>query len=219
MAGKTKPRPASPPPADRPRQPWDLWPGEGPKSYAGFIAYRNLGPDRSLPKVARILHVSGRLVGGWSAKFAWGFRAEQWDATEQRRVDERILQIHTEQVENWRILSSSGLAATAQALTLVLNKLNAKDAEAPPFWNVISGLREMIELQKFVAAESMARLERTAHLGDVGTARRMVEERLDEIGGRFDAVLKGEEAREEQERKRREAVKPLQEPPPPAPAG
>lgn len=68
--------------------PWDQRPDETPEAFARFLAYRNLGPGRTLPQAQRC-HTGGkqgknwqRACGQWndeSARFDWVSRATAWD--------------------------------------------------------------------------------------------------------------------------------------------
>lgn len=72
------------------RQPrrWERQPGEPPKAFATFCAYRNLHPlDRSLAVVGQKLGVSKSYLERLSAKFQWVDRAAAFDR-EQDRLDQ-----------------------------------------------------------------------------------------------------------------------------------
>jgi hypothetical protein len=65
-------------------QPWEHQPGESPRAFAAFCAYRNLGPLRSLRAAAEAFY--GRLSASvvrqmqtWSGTFNWVERSDAWD--------------------------------------------------------------------------------------------------------------------------------------------
>jgi hypothetical protein len=66
--------------------PWDKQPRETSKAFDAFRIYRDLGANRSLPKVAQTLSKSLPQIKEWSARWNWVARASDWDA-EQDRID------------------------------------------------------------------------------------------------------------------------------------
>lgn len=70
------------------RELWQRRPGETARQYQGFVAYRALGPDRTLSEAARRLGVSVSLVKRWSSRNQWRLRAELWDAHERDQAEE-----------------------------------------------------------------------------------------------------------------------------------
>ncbi len=60
--------------------PWDRQPGESAKAFDAFGVYLNLGPTRSITKVAQTLNKSRTWLGTWSSKYKWVDRALAWDA-------------------------------------------------------------------------------------------------------------------------------------------
>lgn len=87
--------------------------GESSKAYAAYIAYRDLGENRSLEKVSQELTKSVPLLKRWSAKYEWVARALAWDMHRQQRVDEaqlsadellieKELEAYKQLLERWR---------------------------------------------------------------------------------------------------------------------
>jgi hypothetical protein len=75
-------------------EPWERLVDETPKAWEAFVVYRDMGPARSLQKVAKKLKKSKTLIDRWSSEHAWVIRARGWDAEEDRlhrlvMVDER----------------------------------------------------------------------------------------------------------------------------------
>jgi hypothetical protein len=69
-------------------QPWDCQPGETAKAYQAFVTYRDIGPARSVRKVAESLGKSETLISGWSSKHHWVSRTAAWDSMPSRVMQE-----------------------------------------------------------------------------------------------------------------------------------
>lgn len=84
-------------------EPWERQIGETSKAYQAFCVYRDMGPDRSLRKVARTLHKSLTIIRDWSVKYNWVERAAEWDAEQDRIIRKeneearkKMLKVHAE---------------------------------------------------------------------------------------------------------------------------
>lgn len=78
-------------------EPWERKDGESAAAFAAFVAYRDLGPARSVTKMARQLEKSRSLLGRWSRKYAWVMRAAAYDrefVAEQQRARRDIAHRH-----------------------------------------------------------------------------------------------------------------------------
>lgn len=74
---------------------WLKQPGETVKSYAGFSAYRDMGPGRSLLKLAQALKRPPSYVGQleiWSSQFQWVARAAAFDENEHMEAMRRAME-------------------------------------------------------------------------------------------------------------------------------
>lgn len=58
---------------------WDRQPEETPKAYEAFTIYRDMGRERTLPKVAEQCGKSIGLMNKWSQKYGWVNRVRAWD--------------------------------------------------------------------------------------------------------------------------------------------
>ncbi|MEW1700697.1 hypothetical protein [Streptomyces sp. NPDC091278] len=64
--------------------PWDRHVEESSAAFAAFAAYRDMGPARSITRVARELTKSRALMARWSSAHAWVLRAQAWDREQDR---------------------------------------------------------------------------------------------------------------------------------------
>ena len=64
----------------RANKPWEKLTKESSKAHAAFHAYLGLGSQRSIEAAGEKVGKSGKVLERWSKKFAWGERAEEYDA-------------------------------------------------------------------------------------------------------------------------------------------
>lgn len=70
--------------------PWDRMKGESEEAYRAFVAYRDLGVDRTLEAARQVLKKNSgyiRVIGGWSGRWSWVERARAWDSHLQAERD------------------------------------------------------------------------------------------------------------------------------------
>jgi hypothetical protein len=91
---------------------WEQLIDETPKAYAAFVAYRDLGPQRSIHRAyIEFASKKGRKGGKagaskapshweeWSSKYDWVTRAEAWDDERRRLAEELHKQVLKERIE------------------------------------------------------------------------------------------------------------------------
>jgi hypothetical protein len=74
-------------------------PNEGPKAYQAFMAYCEMGPDRSLSSLSKSIKKSKSLLSRWSAQYDWVYRASTYDKYLHERVMDEMAE---ERIENER---------------------------------------------------------------------------------------------------------------------
>jgi hypothetical protein len=126
-------------PKNKSRKPWERKDGESAVAYEAFAVYRDLGVDRSIPKVVRKLTKSNGLMKRWSAEHSWVSRAEEWDIEQDRLL--------TKALERDRVKMRKLHADIARAVLLKgaaqLNKSapNAKTAQKDAIAMIESGMK------------------------------------------------------------------------------
>lgn len=72
---------------------YDRLPNETDRAWAGFLAYRDLGPnERSLRAVARLLDKKLSTIAPWSQQYQWVARVAAWDRDHARQLAAAQLQ-------------------------------------------------------------------------------------------------------------------------------
>lgn len=101
-------------------KPWEQLPVESGPAYAAFLAYRDMGPERSFVGAARVLGKGESLLRRWAGRYRWRERAWQWDL-QQSRHDEAELRQHRATVLRERLddLDRMGRACLAFFRTMV----------------------------------------------------------------------------------------------------
>jgi hypothetical protein len=167
------PRPrrrGEPPPVPVTGQPWERYPGESTDAYAAFLMYRDMGRgERSLSKVARKLTERSphrryggtlRLVKGWSTRWAWTFRADQWDVHLERMLAEELRVRLGQIAEQHATIANAALAAASKALNNLIRWLDDTE-HVPHFAAVIQGVTAVVELRTQLARAQQEMLART----------------------------------------------------------
>jgi len=121
--------------------------GESAKAYQAFCVYRDLGPTRSLSKVAHSLTKSRTLLADWSVKWGWVERAAAYDAEQERlaaaeeaRVREAEIAKRIEAVEEMNRRHAQQAQVWQSALFLPVNALMQRLMEHPDEIKKLEGL-------------------------------------------------------------------------------
>lgn len=102
---------------------------ETARAYRAFEIYRDMGPGRSLERLAQNLGKTKAAMEQWSVKHGWGERVRAFDAEAARRASAKSLNDHAEvrarQAQLGRMLQAKGAERIAK-----LNPLEFAPAEA-----------------------------------------------------------------------------------------
>lgn len=119
------------------RLPWEKRKDESAKAFAYYAMYRDLGPERSLAKVAQAIHETTTrkatvdslrtLLGKYSRDYGWVDRCEAYDMELDRRRREAL---ETEQIKAARAQATAGGHMLAKGLARIAgtDKVKAIDA-------------------------------------------------------------------------------------------
>ena len=65
---------------------WDRQPGESQKAWQTFELYRTLGVNRSMRRVAEVVHKSLHTIAAWACAHNWVDRTREWELYENKRA-------------------------------------------------------------------------------------------------------------------------------------
>src|SRR3954471_7624452 len=108
------------------REHWVRQRGESHKAFGAVAVFRELGPPRSFPQVARKCSKSLTLIKRWARKWGWQERVTAWDDECDRRQREKQLAAIEEMAER------HAAAATIFQLKVIekLNRMTDEEIDA-----------------------------------------------------------------------------------------
>ncbi|MFN0166706.1 MAG: hypothetical protein ACKV22_09765 [Bryobacteraceae bacterium] len=117
------------------KQPWEQRRGESSKAFAAFLAYRDLGKERSIDKCF-VLQSSGKTAAAraprhwfaWSQRFEWPERARAWDVhserVQQAAFEQRVRELARQQAE-FEVAEFQRLVRRVRQADAVLDRADA----------------------------------------------------------------------------------------------
>ena len=123
-----------------PEKPWERLEKETDPAWQAFCAYRDLGPNRSTAKAARLVGKSKKLMDGWSSKHEWVRRVRAWeDLIDKQKREAQLDEVGKMQRRHIQLaMNMQGLAATE--LKKLVDKAQASNKKT---LNVDQVAREM----------------------------------------------------------------------------
>ncbi|MGZ7180455.1 MAG: hypothetical protein ACXVIB_06620 [Halobacteriota archaeon] len=98
--------------------PWLRLPEESARAYEAFRRYREMGPKRSIAKVARALGCSKRPLESWSSAHRWVVRAACYDnhldLKQQKRYEHTMLEAAAERAKQARAVEQRAIERLAK---------------------------------------------------------------------------------------------------------
>lgn len=167
---------------ERPQQPWDRQPGETDKSFAGFVAYRDLPAQiRSLPaahaEYVRLRDGKDRRENGgetvsssrppgyfcaWSSKYNWEARATAYDAYVDQKARETAEDDYVERLQEFRIRqlkwaadASNGARKMLKLILAKIDELEADDIDAADLWKHVKAITDLMESASAMEKEAL----------------------------------------------------------------
>ncbi|MGZ4936924.1 MAG: hypothetical protein ACXV5K_10130 [Halobacteriota archaeon] len=119
---------------------WERLPDESAKAYDAFRRYRDMGPERSIAKLARAMGCSTGLLKRWSSPYRWVARAMRYDDYLDKRLREA-----RERVVLETAAKHAELARTAQERALL--RLSAIDVDSLRPTQLLQFTKASIELE------------------------------------------------------------------------
>ena len=100
-------------------EPWLKLPEEASKAFNAFNAYREMGKDRSVRKVAQKLNISNTAVQKMSVRWGWPERAAAWDnhlvQTATRKVENAVEEMVTRHLNIALFLQTKGVNSISES--------------------------------------------------------------------------------------------------------
>ena len=107
---------------------WERQEGESAQAFQGFAAYRDMGAERSLAKVAQKLGKSKALMERWSVRWQWVVRSDAWDDELDRQTRVELKKGVTGMRKNHVNIAKAMLVKALQALQRIpVDEMTPKD--------------------------------------------------------------------------------------------
>ena len=135
-------------------EPWAQRPDESPVAYSSFLAYRDLGPSRSLVRVGQEQGKNVSLLEDWSSRHQWVARATAWDRHTQHARDEAAIASRRDMVDRHRQVAAGVLAAAVRLITPPPSVKGEKRATWKPSANQVRAASQA--LREALAAERLS---------------------------------------------------------------
>ncbi len=121
-------------------KPWEMQPGETPKQFEAFVAYRDM-ENRSLREVSAILHKSVTLLGRWSSSNNWVERVAAWD-------DEKDRIARQEQIKDIKKMRDRHAKGAQAMFTKALQGLKELKPEELSARDIVSMFAESVKAER-----------------------------------------------------------------------
>lgn len=125
-------------------KPWERQKGESAQAYEAFSTYRDMGPERSIAKVAQALNKSRALMGRWSSQWNWVERVRAYDNELEKEAKAKAVKDRKAMTER-----HIGIAMQVQKKALeALANLSVEDMSAKDIKEYIKMATELERLNR-----------------------------------------------------------------------
>jgi hypothetical protein len=180
-------------------RPWEKRDGETARAYAAFLAYRDMGPERSVVGAYRVMAGREKAVRppgywkGWAERHSWTFRADQFDAHLLHLADSELKRRVGAKMSQWGALVDGLLAAVAKELRRRIAMLDREDLDEraiSSLGSIAQSVDIALKADRLVSGEAVEKLDHAVgrHAIDPRTARDELLRRLDGIAAHADAL-------------------------------
>lgn len=147
-------------------QPWSKRPDESARQFQAFLCYLDLGADRSVEKVAQKTGYSQKQAERLSSRYAWTFRADQWDAWQANQK----VSVREEQAKAQAELEASSVATMARiahiGITRLLKQVQDDESVVPGWTTIREFLSDTIRLSRLLRGVDQTPEEREREVSD-----------------------------------------------------
>lgn len=122
-------------------EPWLRLPEEPPRQWRAFVAFRDLGPKRSLQQAADIVGEHYATVNSWGRRWEWAFRVQEFDRFVQKQAAVAVATEHSAMLQR-----HAGMALKLQELAL--KRLAQLDPSELSPKDVLAFLKESTQIER-----------------------------------------------------------------------
>ena len=130
---------------------WERQPDESAKAFEAFVVYRDMGAERSLRKVGRVLGKSTVMMERWSSANNWKARVDAWDTEQDRLNREKQIQEIAKMRTRHTKLAESMLLKAARAL----QKLDPEDMNSNNITRMVDVATQLERLSRGDTTDSI----------------------------------------------------------------
>ena len=110
-------------------KPWERQKGESAQAYEAFAAYRDMGAERSLTKVAQSLNKTRTLIGRWSSAWNWQERVRAYDNELEKEARAKAIRGRKDMTERHIKIAMQVQKALEALASLSVEDMSPKDVK------------------------------------------------------------------------------------------
>lgn len=133
-------------------EPWEPLPDESPEAAEAFIAYRDMGNERTTRGVAQQLSKSGQLIRRWSSQHGWVQRVALYDL----ELDRKRRKAAEAELES---MAKRHAQIAAAATMKVAARVQSMNPDEIPASQVGTTLRQLVDVERLSRGASTSHVE------------------------------------------------------------